>query len=300
MFLSVIICTRNRCEKLHLVLNSFRTINIPDGLQWEVLIVDNGSTDETAKICKSFLSKNTQKYRYVYEGKKGKSNALNRGIREAKGDILAFTDDDCIVDSSWFKAIMDEYNSDPELKLLGGRVELYNKFDKPVSLVTSRDRIDLQVSQSQIYDVPIIGANISFKKEVYSLIGGFDVLLGPGAKSGAIAEDLDFVYRVCKKGLKAVYSPSVIVYHNHGRTTDEEIYELGYKYYAGRGSFYFKHMFSDIDVAKRAYWELRSRMINTVKTFRNGEPIQNDMRLLRAFFSGAISRLIGKLRASLN
>jgi len=141
MFLSVIICTRNRCEKLHLVLNSFRTINIPDGLQWEVLIVDNGSTDETAKICKSFLSKNTQKYRYVYEGKKGKSNALNRGIREAKGDILAFTDDDCIVDSSWFKAIMDEYNSDPELKLLGGRKIISTRYKRALAENTCKGGI---------------------------------------------------------------------------------------------------------------------------------------------------------------
>src|SRR5687768_17247493 len=98
MFISVINCTRNRCDKLVTALSSLDAAVVPQGVQCEVLIIDNGSTDATAEVCKPFVASKSRSYRYIFEGTKGKSVALNRGVREARGDILAFTDDDCLVD----------------------------------------------------------------------------------------------------------------------------------------------------------------------------------------------------------
>src|SRR4051812_1329367 len=133
MHISVIICTRNRCHKLPASLNSLDAVIVPMGAKLEVVIVDNGSTDATAEICKSFVGNESRNYRYVFEGTKGKSFALNRGMREAKGEIFAFTDDDCIVGRDWINAIIKEYAADPNLAFLGGRVELYNEKDKAKS-----------------------------------------------------------------------------------------------------------------------------------------------------------------------
>jgi glycosyltransferase involved in cell wall biosynthesis len=279
MFISVVICTRNRCDKLVNVLRSLETLNASDGLQWEVLIVDNGSTDSTAEVCMPFVKGSSGNYRYLYEGKKGKSHALNNGISEARGDILAFTDDDCIVDRTWLAAIAREYSMDPELAVLGGRVELYNKHDKPKSIITFTEQINLSASLEMLLTPTIIGANVSYRKDVISSIGEFDVRLGPGSGLGASCEDTDYLYRAYRKGFKIIYFPNVIVYHDHGRRSEAEIDALDYRYMVGRRAFYCKHALGDIEIARRMFWDLKWQ----VRHLR--------WRTLGAYAIGAMSRI---------
>lgn len=279
MFISVVVCTRNRCDKLVNVLRSLEALNVPDGLQWEVLIVDNGSTDSTPEVCAPFVEGSSGRYRYLREEEKGKSRALNHGISEARGDILAFTDDDCIVDATWLAAIAGKYSLDPELAILGGRVELYNKHDKPKSIVTFREQINLSTSLEMLLTPVIIGANVSYRRDALSRIGEFDVRLGPGSGLGASCEDTDYLYRAYRKGFKIIYFPDVIVYHDHGRRGEEEIAALDYRYTVGRRAFYWKHAIGDIEIAKRMFWDLKWQ----VRHLR--------WRTLGAYAIGAISRI---------
>src|SRR5713226_1139241 len=105
MDLTVIICTWNRAKSLAVVLNSLEASQVPEGLTWEVLIVDNNSKDETRAVCESFIAKNPRRFRYLFHVTQGKTNALNAGIREAYSEILALTDDDLTVDPHWVAEI---------------------------------------------------------------------------------------------------------------------------------------------------------------------------------------------------
>src|ERR1700690_361651 len=101
MDLSVVICTYNRSESLANTLRSLSVQLLPDTLQWEVLVLDNNSRDKTRAVVEEFCREFPGRFRYVLEARQGKSHALNSGIREACGDIVAFTDDDVLLEPSW-------------------------------------------------------------------------------------------------------------------------------------------------------------------------------------------------------
>jgi|ERR1700674_1002888 glycosyltransferase involved in cell wall biosynthesis len=273
MKLSVIIASFNRSQSLLHVLQELSHQIVPEGVKWEVLIVDNNSTDGTESVISQFVSKDPKRYRYLRENRQGKSHALNTGIHAAAGEIVVFTDDDCISAPNWLCAISNEFVSDPALAILGGRVELYCKDDRPVTIRTFRERI-LFSKPEQLFSL-IPGCNMSIKKSIFDVVGEFDPLLGPGTKIGAVSEDTDFIYRVFKKGFKVAYSPDVLVYHNHGRRTEAQVQSLNHKYVVGRGAFYCKHILKgDVCVLRMAYWEV-SALIKG---------------LLKERFSGALAR----------
>src|SRR5262249_27309391 len=101
MNISVILCTYNRSQQLAKALNSIAASRVPESLTWEVLVVDNNSTDRTREVAYGYVSRDAERFRYVFEGRQGKSYALNTGIQQARGDLLAFVDDDVTVDIDW-------------------------------------------------------------------------------------------------------------------------------------------------------------------------------------------------------
>jgi glycosyltransferase involved in cell wall biosynthesis len=257
MDISVILCTFNRSDRLatavpSLVLGS----EVSSTTIWELLVIDNSSTDQTRAVAEEFGRRWSDRVRYLFEPRRGRSYALNTGIAQARGGIVAITDDDCIVDRRWLATILEEYKADADLAVLGGRVELFNPADRPVAVRNSKER---RVISNAAFDpcyVPIIGCNVAYKKEALREIGGFDPVLGTGGYYEAVAEDMDLLYRAYKRGLKIVYSPEVLVYHDHGRRTAPVVRAVQRTYARGRGAFYCKHMLKgDIAVAKMAYEE---------------------------------------------
>lgn len=292
MDLSVIICTYNRCENLAHTLESLRSVRIPPGVAWEVLVVDNNSTDQTKAVVESFVRKGFQNLRYVFERQQGKSLALNTGVRETQGSIIVFTDDDCIVPDGWVTAILREFKADPTLAGVGGRVELYNESDQPVATRTAKERIVFSsVSFEHLFGL-IIGCNMALRREVFDTVGGFDPHLGPGTKVSAIAEDIEFLYRVYKSGLKIVYSPDFFVYHNHGRRTEHQVQIVKKGYAIGRGALYCKYILQgDRDMLRLAYRESLWTTKSLFRDFFAGKSIKRQRTLLWALFRGALYEL---------
>ena len=100
---SVVLCTYNRCASLKNALASVAVQVVPDSLEWEVLVVDNNSNDQTAEIVTHFVQQYPGRFRYLFEPRQGLSYARNSGIREAKGDVVAFMDDDTDVACTWLQ-----------------------------------------------------------------------------------------------------------------------------------------------------------------------------------------------------
>ena len=105
MNITVILCTYNRCESLTKALASIALSRLPESVSWEVLVVDNNSRDQTGDVVADFCRRYPGRFRYLFESHPGKSYALNSGIAEAQGDVLAFTDDDVTVEPMWLQKL---------------------------------------------------------------------------------------------------------------------------------------------------------------------------------------------------
>lgn len=103
--ISVIIPTYNRCDLLKATLTSLLDQYLDPGFVYEVLVIDNNSTDRTKDAVENLLGSFQGRLRYFFEKQQGKSFALNRGLNEARGEILAMTDDDCRLDKNWLVSI---------------------------------------------------------------------------------------------------------------------------------------------------------------------------------------------------
>lgn len=290
MFISVIVCTRNRCDKLNLMLDSLNQAAIPEGVEFEVVVVDNGSTDATAQRVSEYAAGKQRVFRYVYEGMRGKSSALNAGLKAAHGDVFGFTDDDCIVDATWVAQIAAVF-SDPSIALAGGRVELYDKRDRPSTLITETEPLELAQVPAMFFKPLIIGANTVFRRAVFEAVGDYDLLLGPGSPDSAVAEDMDYVYRAYRKGFRVVYRPQLLVFHNHGRQSEEEERRNIDAYTTGRGSFFAKHLFSDKQVITHVLRDCRNILRGFFRSFAAGMLPRFHARFLRGLVRGAFSRI---------
>jgi glycosyltransferase involved in cell wall biosynthesis len=289
---SIIVPTYNRCESLKSLLESLKGLWLPDAIKCEVVVIDNNSTDGTKSIIEDYLSLKEPKIRYIFEGKQGKSKALNAGIRQAEGDIIVFTDDDCIPASDWIICIANEFLNDPSISVLGGRVELYDKMDKPITICSFEDKTFL-FSPTQLYFPPlIIGCNMAVRRKVFEEVGEFDPLLGPGTKSGAVAEDIDFLYRAYKKKFKILSTPKALVFHNHGRKTEAEVNAALRGYFIGRGAFYCKYLLrADLPILKMAFREVYSDVKTLTKGFILGKNFSHHKFRLRSLLFGVFSYL---------
>ena len=120
MDVSIIICTYNRFESLRRTLQTCCDLIIPENLTWELLVVDNNSSDTTRQVCDSFVRQ--LPIRYLFEPRQGKSQALNLSINESQGELLVFTDDDVDLDPGWLKALWRAAQSYTTAIFLGGKV----------------------------------------------------------------------------------------------------------------------------------------------------------------------------------
>lgn len=233
MKLSVILCTYNRCESLAKAVESVAQSSLPESIDWEVLVIDNNSNDATRQVVDSFISKYPRRFRYVFEPKPGKSNALNTGIQEAKGDILAFTDDDVTVPVDWLYRLIAPL-SNPDWIGVGGRILPDRDFIPPKWMSPDKRYalsplaiFDPGPDSAQMKDSPF-GANMAFRREAFTLYGGFRRDLGPCPGSEMKSEDKDFSDRLQNAGEKLWYEASAVVYHSIPESRVQQRYFLNW------------------------------------------------------------------------
>lgn len=251
---SLVIPTLGRPENLRRTLAALGRLDVPPDESLEVLVVDNGPSERTRSVVEASSGTEGPRFRYLAEPEGGTSRARNRGIRESRGRLVAFIDDDCLVAPSWLRALVEEFSADPPPDVLGGRVELHDDRDAPVGVRTRRERRDCE--WTDVFS-SILGCNFCVRRPVIARIGTFDERLGPGTPLLA-AEDSDFFYRAHSAGLSVRYSPRPLLYHDHGRRSAEQVAAIQRSYVIGRGGFYAKFILrGDRDVLRLAWWELR-------------------------------------------
>jgi len=220
---SVVIATRNRQALLAITLDALAGQDWPDD-HVEIIVADNGSTDETAKVVAEAAARlGSPLVRYLFVAEPGKSNAVNQALAVASGTLIALTDDDVRPEPTWLRrlaAAFDETSAD----FVAGRVlpdwetsppEWVSPAVYGVIAVPDNGEVRIELPNSQQKVVPI-GANMAVRRSVIRSIGGLRVDLGKLEGSLRTGEDHEFFLRMLHSGFRGVYEPTAIVHHRVG------------------------------------------------------------------------------------
>jgi GT2 family glycosyltransferase len=250
---TVVVCTRDRPESLRATLASILAMAGSD--QLETLVVDNApATTETRAVIDEFAD---ARLRYVLEPLPGLSRARNRGVAEACGEIIAFTDDDVIVDPGWLNSLARGFARSDRVACVTGLI-VPAELDTP-----AQGYFDAVVKWSAHFTPRLFafgehsdrdplfpyragefgaGANFAVTRAMARQLRGFDEALGVGSPAGG-GEDLDFFVRVILAGAALAYEPSALVWHVHRSDLDKLRQQmLGYR--TGLAAYVFKHLMS--------------------------------------------------------
>jgi glycosyltransferase involved in cell wall biosynthesis len=240
-FASIIVATRDRPQRLQACLHSLVSLDYP---QYEILVVDNApGTGETVELIRQTY-RDVPQVRYIREDHPGASWARNRGIMAAKGEILAFTDDDVVVDPHWLLALVRGFRLAGDVACVTGLALPY-ELETPAQFWFEEHEGLSERCSSRVFDMqehhpqtPLYpyttgqvgtGSNMAFTAAFLRSVGGFDPALGPGSKAPA-GEELALFFQVITAGHKLVYTPAALLYHLHRRDYADlrrQIYSYG-------------------------------------------------------------------------
>jgi glucosyl-dolichyl phosphate glucuronosyltransferase len=243
MKISTILCTYNRCRSLARALESLACSVLPRTIEWEVLVVDNNSNDQTKAVVKAFGDQYPVRFRYLFESRQGLSQARNSGIRAAKGDIVAFVDDDVTVEPTWLQEVALALKGD-QWAGCGGRILPVRDFEPPqwLALDGPCSLIGALCAYFDLGDVsgelksPPFGANMAFRRKVFEKYGGFRIDLGHCGGNLMSGEDTEFGRRLMTAGEHLCYVPTAIVYHEVPEYRVRKEFLLDWWFDFGRGS----------------------------------------------------------------
>lgn len=254
-FVSVVIATRNRPEQIARCLRSLLALEYP---RYEIVVVDNAPDTEQTKQVVQQIAADAPLVRYVREDRPGTAHARNRGLYEARGEIVAFADDDLVFDKHWLAALVESFRVDPRVACVTGMIlpveletapqlwiEQYGGFSKGFA----RRIYDLGEHRPQHPLYPFTagmfgsGASMAFKAGVLRDLGGFDPAMGGGSIALG-GEDLAAYFRVIVGGYQLIYEPAAIVRHAHYRDYAKLRRQI-YAYGVGLTAFLTKCLFDD-------------------------------------------------------
>lgn len=273
VYLSVIICTYNRSSLLEDSLISYLETEFFDDPSVELIVVDNNSTDDTEKVVRRFMSRNLC-IRYVKEENQGLSYARNRGIEEAKGEVLAFVDDDVFFDKNWVSAVLEEFKKGEAPCCIGGKVVPHFENDMPGwirrlppdlrSLVYMYLGVPAEGDVENNFDYPDhpFGVNMACRKSVFSEVGGFTVGLGRIGTNLLSGEETEFFYRVHRIGCGVKYVPRAKILHRVPEARTKPEWFILRQYWQGRSMVVVRCLIGEIDSRRKL---LREAVLSAYK-----------------------------------
>ncbi len=218
---TVLICTYNRATLLGETLDSLaRTAT---SRRWDVLVVDNNSRDETRATVERRVGGFPVPLHYLFEGRQGKSNALNSGLSIARGRVIGFTDDDVRIEPQWLDAACAPLDPGQPYEYTGGPVRPIWGAPPPPWLDRSRPDIWGTIAILDYGQEPFVfeerhrvplGANMAVRKSLIDRIGGFHPNLGRNGESLLGQEQAEFFSRSRAAGARGLYVPAMAVHHH--------------------------------------------------------------------------------------
>ena len=233
-FISVIVPSFNRKSEIQELLNSLSEQQLPCD-QFEVLIVDDGSTDDTETWVTEFIESTDMPVRFIRQDHQGPGAARNFGMEKARGDIFVFIDSDCTAPPNWLSVIKKAFDDDPELRAFGGRDDaradfppllLAINYSMTSFLTTGGMRGGKKKRLAKFYPRSF---NMGLHRQLYDKIGGFGSL-----RHG---QDIEFSNRIIKSGDKVAYLRDSVVYHKR-RTSLRKFFRQVFNWGVARINLY--------------------------------------------------------------
>jgi glycosyltransferase involved in cell wall biosynthesis len=276
---TVVICTYNRCESLRETLQSLAGQRLANDSTLEVIVVDNNSRDQTSAVVEEAAKTTPWNGRYLFEARQGLSMARNTGIRAARGQVVAFIDDDVVVEPQWAQALWNCV-AETGCDAVAGCVKPRWVCPRPAWLSDElcgpiiRQELGDRRIRWTARDRYILGANMAFRKDVFQAIGFFKEELGRRGNALIGGEDLDLHARLMAAGKVIFYEPSAVAHHT---VTPERL-----------SPAFYRSWFQDIGYtqAHQLEWKWHYRL-SVVPVWRWGKLLQAGVLYLGTQVSGA-------------
>ena len=219
---TVLICTYNRAAWLGDTLDSIAALDVPSSMTWDVLVVDNNSIDDTRAVVEHRMAAYPVPLRYLFEGRQGKSNALNTGMAATAARVIVFTDDDVRVPRGWLTAAVAPLLERQDIDYTGGPVRPIWGGPRPAWL-DEKGNLGGTIAVKDHGNVPFVfedgrktplGVNMAVRRTLVERIGGFRPDLGRRGKSLLGQEQAEFFYRSRQAGGRGLYVPEMVVDHH--------------------------------------------------------------------------------------
>lgn len=252
MLTSIIVPVYNAEKTLEQCIFSLLELDYPKNML-EIIFVDNNSSDSTPNILKKYI----ERLNVLNEVKQGPAAARNKGIAQAKGDIVAFTDSDCMVEKYWLKNIAETFHKNKDIYIIGGKILSkipFNNIEKYGEKIHDHNKaINLYKPST------VITMNMAVRKDIFKKVGLFDEEFMRGS-------DTDFSYRVYKAGYKFKYVPEAIIFHRNEMTL-KGLFMEGFVHGFWRVKLSKKHMNYLFQFQNRFYFKDYIKLIRTVLLF---------------------------------
>ena len=243
MLITVAICTWNRASLLAQTLTAMTELRVPEGTTWELIVVDNNSTDDTPATISGFAGR--LPIRRVFEPTPGHCNARNRAIAEAAGEYLIWTDDDVLVEPSWLEAYVEGFRRHPSAAFFGGVINPWFPNDPPEWLRRGFDHVATAYAALDHgpEEVPLVsgrfpfGANMAFRTRDQRAFP-YDPSLGRRPGGMLSGDESDVFRRMAAQGLTGWWVPGSKV--RHYIPPDRQTIAYLTAYFRGCGQFVAK------------------------------------------------------------
>lgn len=219
---TIALCTRNRAAQLSRALASLCALTVPEGTTWEVIVVDNGSSDETGRVLQEFAGR--LPVRGLFEPVPGLSRARNCALEAARGRYICWTDDDVLLSPQWLAAYLEAFRRHPDAALFGGPIAPILQHPIRRLFERGKDRWPLagpfaarspgaavRPLSLENCDVPF-GANLAVRVAEHRR-HPFDERLGSSPTINRLADEIDVIYRMMKQGAEGWWVPDARVLH---------------------------------------------------------------------------------------
>jgi glycosyltransferase involved in cell wall biosynthesis len=239
---TLLVCTYNRRDDLREMLETAVRQETDGSFTYEVLVVDNNSTDDTRAVVEAFVAAGHAKVRYLFERRQGKAFALNTGLAAARGWIYTIADDDFVLPPDWVGKIVRGFREHPDVSFVSGkvlprwqgRVPAWAGVPEHWSAIALADYGDQPFYADANRQVCLLAC--SFKRADVDAVGGYRADLGVSSDLIGGVEDLEILQRLWNAGRRGVYLPHISFEH---KVPDERVTkEYHRRWHAGHGRFY--------------------------------------------------------------